>query len=334
MPKLQLPGIFRRREDYSLDKLSEFKRRVAADAPLTPFGDRLAIFTAGSYARNEASPHSDIDLFFIYNSGCDSIDDRRTAELRLFGRLIEIADVMGFPRFSNDSRYLETHDADQVLRHLGSPTDDHKNYFTLRMLMLLEGKCVYGDSAFEEILMRFINSYYRDYPDHQATFEPTFLINDVARFWKTLLLNYEHRRNQETERAKVKQKVRNFKLKFSRMTTCFATIAAVGTKNPPVDAAVVREIVDLTPRERLEYVARQKPDASGAVQTVLKSYAWFLSMTALPADELEANFTDKQRRREMFGPANEYRDHMLDLLAAVDQGPGNSTRGLVKTLAI
>jgi hypothetical protein len=112
--------------------------------------------------------------------------------------------------------------------------------------------------AFREIVKNIVSSYFKDFPDHKRTFQPIFLINDICRFWKTLLLNYENKRNYQRpgavvdEGQKTRQKVKNFKLKFSRMTTSYASVAALGSYTAPVTEENVITITELTPRERLQ----------------------------------------------------------------------------------
>jgi len=90
---------------YSLDKLHELRKRLAKLPELNEFPG-LTIFTAGSYGRLEASLYSDIDLFFFTCGDGKDLKEPRTKELRMFGKVIEIADQMGFPKFSNDCEYL------------------------------------------------------------------------------------------------------------------------------------------------------------------------------------------------------------------------------------
>ena len=57
---------------------------------------------------------------------------------------------------------------------------------------------------------------FKDFPDHPRTFQPIFLMNDICRFWKTMLLNYEHKRHGDGEpgdEIRRRSKVKNFKLK-------------------------------------------------------------------------------------------------------------------------
>jgi hypothetical protein len=184
----------------------------------------------------------------------------------------------------------------------------------------LESKCLFGEPTYNDITREIINSYFKDYPDHEKTFQPIFLLNDICRFWKTLLMNYEYKRigTTESELKKIKQKVRNFKLKFSRMTTCFATIASICSYRIPVTEDQVIELTHLTPRQRLERIPSRIPGAESAVQDVLDNYAFFLDKTGLSTDELESHFSDKTARSEMFKIANHYGDSMYNLLQTLD----------------
>lgn len=329
--------IFRDREMHSKNRLQQLRLGLEK-LPETANFPELMIFGAGSYARHEASEFSDIDMFFITNASKDQVSDIRTKSLRLFGKVIEITEGMGFPQFSNDCEYLVIIHTAEILKNLGSRTDDHENTFTARMLLLLESECLYGNQVYDQVVESIVNSYFVDYPDHEQTFEPTFLLNDICRFWKTLLLNYENKKNlpagspEEIPQRKIKQKVRNFKLKYSRMTTCFASIAALGSHDAPVTKENVIELTRLTPRARLLSVADRIPAVRPAIEDVLERYSWFLEKTGLSQENLEAHFADKQRRVEMFERANQYGDAMFALLQAIDAQ--SQRHRLLRTLVI
>ena len=245
-------------------------------------------------------------------------------------RLIDVVEELDFPKLSNDAQYLQSHRTSKVLKHLGSPADDWKNYFTTRMLLLLESRPLYGAGDYDAVLSEILGSYYRDYPKHEDNFRPWFLLNDIMRFWKTLLLNYENKRNTERKSDDPKPRVKNFKLKFSRATTCFATVCAVGSAVGPVDEAVLTEIVTATPRERLLRVAADRSDLEGEVDSVLDDYAWFLEQTALPTDELEDLFRVEKSRKAMFERAQIYAERLYSLIHAIDKdGETKLLRALV-----
>lgn len=304
------------RATYSKERLRLLEEQLAALPELETI-PTLTIFGAGSYARLEASKYSDIDLFFLSDGNRDDFPEPRTKSLRLFGKVIDIIDGLKFPKFSNDCEYLVLLHTEDILRNLGGRTDDHENYFTARMLLLLESHCLYDNERFTEVTAKIVNSYFKDYPDHREKFQPTFLLNDICRFWKTLLLNYENKRNVPRDEGREKQKVRNFKLKFSRLTTCFASIAALASQGTPVTEQNVMDLTLLTPRQRLELV-RTEPKLRASVDDVLHRYGWFLEMTGLPTAELEAKFSESGQRAEMFTRANEYGDAMFRLLQTID----------------
>lgn len=328
--------VFIEREKLSCTRLDQVRVKFSKLKELEHMDD-LTIFAAGSYARHEASEYSDIDMFFLCGQDRGTQVDPRTKELRLFGKMIDVVEELNFPKFSNDCQYLTVISADEILQHLGSPRDDHENYFTARMLLLLESKCLFGEKTYNAIIQRIVTSYFVDYPDHSQKFQPIFLLNDICRYWKTILLNYENKRNKPTssEEQKIIQKVRNFKLKFSRMTTCFATISALGSYNDPVTEEHVIELTRLTPRERLQGIVTRKPTLEKEVEDVLDRYSWFLEMTGLSTKDLHAHFSDKKKRFDMFQKANEYGHAMFTLLQKLDdEATEGDNNGLLRYLVI
>lgn len=321
--------IFEERSAYSRQRIGLLKDAISGLAGPIDLPD-LTIFTVGSYGRLEASAHSDIDLFFVYGQSDDTKAERRTNELRLFGRLIEKVEELEFPKLSNDAQYLQSHETEKVLKHLGSAIDDSRNYFTTRMLLLLESRSLYGDEAYVSVMRAMLESYYRDYPTHEENFRPWFLLNDIMRFWKTLLLNYENKRNRGRDSSDPRPRTKNFKLKYSRATTCFATICAVGSTLGSVGPDEMLEIVSVTPRERLLKVAQDLPELRGDVQTVLDDYAWFLEQTALPTEQLEGLFMDKASKSAMFARASDYGAKLYALITKIDErSDGALLRALV-----
>src|SRR5262245_50410427 len=103
---MHLPEIYKAREQYSKDRLSELRNRLAQLPGIADFPN-FAIFGAGSYGRYEASLHSDIDLFFLCKGDEKQLIDPRTKTLRLFGSLIDTIHTMNFPKLSNDCEYLK-----------------------------------------------------------------------------------------------------------------------------------------------------------------------------------------------------------------------------------
>lgn len=125
------------RAQFSRSRLEQIRDRIAeSDA----FGElhRLCIYVTGSFGRLEASKHSDLDVFFIHEGSYTTDAVPRIQKILLDADLIRAAQNLGFPEFSNDGQYLQIHYIDDILHHLGGPKDDFNNYFTARLLLLLE----------------------------------------------------------------------------------------------------------------------------------------------------------------------------------------------------
>jgi len=65
-----MDDIISLKRENSESRLLELSKNLEEVEELKELGD-LSIFVAGSYARNEASIFSDIDLFFVLNGSLD-----------------------------------------------------------------------------------------------------------------------------------------------------------------------------------------------------------------------------------------------------------------------
>lgn len=304
----------------------------------------LTIFCAGSFARGEGSRHSDIDLFFAYPTNGETPTLRRTNELKLFGRLIDAVDQLGFPPFSRDATYLETVSTADLMPHLGGPKDDDTNFFTLRMLMLLESRCLVGRDSYDAILSEILDWYLHDAPRHEEDFEPWALYNDIIRYWRTILLNYENANFRKRGQARAEpaddaetqaeRRARKFKLSFSRATTCFATIAAIAAADRPATKESITELVGISPIERLRTVRANIPATESTVDALIEDYEWFLRQTAQTKTDLHAAMSDDERRKGLSDRGRIYGDKLYQLLCIIDSHRPTDARKLVRYLVV
>jgi len=308
--------ISEERQRHSEARLAEVANALAKSPKLACSVD-LTVYVVGSYARLEASQYSDIDLFFLDTAGGREEDSPENEEV--VQEVSGIIHDLGFPEGATQVPYRRALTLDGMTRNLGGSMDDYQNYFTSRMLLLLESRCLHGEAAYGKAISQTIQSYLRDFPGHQDNFRPVFLTNDIMRYWKTLCLNYEHKRyKHEGNRTKIiKHKVRNFKLKMSRMTTCFATLASFACHSP-ITEEILLQLVRCTPRERLDRIAAEFPQSDSVLSRLRVEYDWFLELTGLPTKQLEDRFADRDERRRLFERANSYGDTMFSLLQMVD----------------
>jgi predicted nucleotidyltransferase len=309
--------------DYSLRRLRELGESLE---PISELLSRhpLCVYATGSYGRLEAWTGSDADLFFL----CDDADDSQrvpwTTFVRLSSLLIETTQEMGFPPFSGDGKYLDILYVGEMERVLGSREDDSLNAFTARMLLLLESQPVYADSAYAGLLERIVGFYYRDYADHADEFVPLILLNDILRFWRTLTLNYEHHRlkllplvGEELQRKKADSALKNYKLKVSRLATCFSMVANLGAEPVPVTPQTVLDLCQLTPTERFERLRAHGAEADRLVGELLEIHDAFLASVRRPEEDLLAEFAAGETRKTALHDANRYGDIIFSLLQEV-----------------
>lgn len=318
-----MDGIVQEKKRNSQKRISELRNALSEIDELRRL-TKLTVFVAGSYARNEASLYSDIDLFFVYDGHLRTHPSPNINSLRAFAKIIEEADRLNFPAFSNDGEFLKILEFPEMSKELGGRNDDYLNYFTARMLMLLESTPVYNANTYEHIKSEIVASYFRDYTHHPKEFLPIFLINDIIRFWKTLCLNYENKRNQPESDLdrKIKQKIKNFKLKFSRMLTCFGSIASITNLGGTCGPDQIIQLSEASPIDRLQNVAYLREATRAKFHGLYIDYTWFLEVTNVSEADLIQRFQDKKFREEAFRRAESFGDALFEIVLNVASETG------------
>ena len=223
---------------------------------------------------------------------------------------------MGFGDFSNDGQYLEIHYIDDILDNLGSPSDDYQNFFTARLLLLLESYPLFNKRLYNKTIEKIINSYFRDYHDHDEEFRPIFLVNDIMRYYKTMCLNYEHKRNRPTADREKKNKahLKNFKLKFSRLLTCYSTIFSLIQTKKRITPSHLLKIVARTPIDKLQMFYDTKPTL---IKDILDLYIWFLQINDKQTEDALKWIGNKSNRDEAFEKGREFHKKMYEFLVSI-----------------
>ncbi len=300
-------NILEERKHFALKCLSNFRNTFckyfgnffpeSSDSP-----SYISIYATGSYGRLEASEHSDLDLFLIHHATDSGHKLRNIDTTLLQACVIQTLRNCSFQDPSDDGRFLKIHDTEDIVRHLGGPRDDYENHFTARMLFLLEARSVRGDEIFREARQHILSAYYNDYHDHIPEFRPVFLLNDILRFWRTLCLNYEHKRSRESADAdeKAKAHLRNLKLKYSRLITCYSLVIWL-CRNKSADMNKVMEGIQLTPIDRLK---DSLPEDT--YRKIVQRYVEFLDFTGRPKQAVLNDIGDPSIRKELFEKANEF----------------------------
>jgi predicted nucleotidyltransferase len=299
--------------------------RQACQMPLLVRRGEPAFYITGSFGRGEASKHSDLDLFIVGLGTRKNRSLPRLEEICIKADLIEATRDLGFPEFSGDGQYLEHYTEEELIRTLGHPDDDASNTFTARLLLLLESEAVLGNSVYDGIVKNVVLAYWRDYEDHKKEFIPAFLANDILRLWRTLCVNYEARTSTDPPEKKARRKLKNYKLKHSRLLTCYSALLyllsaySVQKTVHPDDALATTK---LSPTARLEHLLTEKhiAPAHETIETLLKKYEAFLAATDAPEAELVERFLNPKVAIGYFESANVLGDLTFEVIGLIGQG--------------
>jgi predicted nucleotidyltransferase len=267
---------------------------------------KACVYATGSYGRGEASRHSDLDLFIVGHGSVKEPALRGLDEILIKADLIDVTRQLRIRDFSGDGEYLKHYPIKKLVGHLGTPRDDVENTFTARLLLLLESFPLLGEGVYHQITDEVIRAYWRDYEQNKNTYMPAFLANDILRMWRTFCVNYEARTHSEPAEEMAKKRLKNYKLKHSRLLTCYSALLyllAVFTKNKTVSPTDAKHMISLAPTARLEWLLKEPhcQKAHQAIRTLIKQYEAFLSKTDAPESKLIELFKDKQKRTKYFG---------------------------------
>lgn len=315
--------IFEARRIGTLKRLHEFTevcKQKLEDSWEESIGDHGCIYAVGSAGRMETTSHSDLDVFLVdmdveYGSEKHSLNGTilKSAVIRSFR-------AMSLPDPSNGGDFLQLHSAKELVRQIGQQTDDPKNTFTARMLLLLESYPMIGKSVYLNVVDEVLTSYWKDYKGHEHNYVPILLINDIVRYWRMLLLNYVAMNVRQTERNEVdsdrKRRLRSFKLRFARCLTCYSALAyLLSFEKPGISTGAIKEMVALCPYDRLAAVGSRTTDsaAKALIDELLDQYASFLETVDQEKSELLSEF-DSDRKGTRFQQGDAFGRKMAELM--------------------
>jgi hypothetical protein len=287
--------------------------------------EKACVYATGSFGREEASRHSDLDLFIVGRGTKDSRELSPLTEICLKADLIHATRKRDIPDFDGDGEYLAHHSEQEIIDNLGTRQDDADNTFTARLLLLLESKPLLGSSTYQTIIDKGVAKYWRDYPKHQTDFSPAFLANDILRLWRTFCVNYEAHTRTEPERDRAKRRLKNYKLKHSRLLTCYSALLyllALHVEKKTVAPDAAREMVLLTPTQRMESILANGrfQKAHDAIKSLLQHYESFLQVTDASKDELIERFLDPVRREGYSASESEFGRLVFSALETIGEG--------------
>lgn len=313
-------AILERRRSDSAARLKSLDPDLKEAARLAK--DKACVYVTGSFARGDASNHSDLDLFIVGRASEDPNKKRLLTSLDetcVKAELIQMTRRRGFPEFSGDGAYLSHYTVRDLVSSLGTPEDDSQNTFTARLLLLLESRPLIEPDVYRQAIEETIASYWRDFEGHENRFIPAFLCNDILRIWRTFCVNYEARTRNTPDKEKAKRQLKKHKLKHSRLLTCYSAILYlmdVYNETSTVTLSNVSAMVSLSPTLRIEYLLTRNSARTchGMLAGLIERYEQFLSDTDAPESDLVEKIQEKEFRSKLFQSEDEFGKLMFSTL--------------------
>jgi|GEM_PF-3226726 len=257
--------------------------------------NNIIIYVCGSLARQEMVDTSDLDLFFIALN--DQMVSSNIDKYNFFSLMYDINKKNGFKEPSKNGYYWRFTPKENLL-DIGSQEEDYNNSFTARMLLILESKPLWNNDEYDNLLSIVVGKYFEEFDSHSDNFYPLFLMNDILRYWYTLTINYEYRRDPSDD--KNKRYWKRLKLKYARLLTCFSFVACLCSG--PTNQHDVIEFVHYTPFERLDYLANRFSDLKDVISHIKNEYTYYIELHYKDRDWLEYDENKKQafERADLF----------------------------------
>jgi hypothetical protein len=284
----------RQAAESARDMLAKFRKAVLTNGRLAPETE-VSVVVFGSLARGEWTSGSDVDWTLLIDGPADP-EHRSIAHI--VGQRLDAAGLQKPGQAGVFGNMAFSHD---IVHRIGGQSDTNAN-MTQRILLLLESCPVLYADAHDHVLRCVLHRYLEDDVSFLSSSGkghaykiPRFLLNDIVRFWRTMAVDYAHKRY---ERAGKGWAIRNIKLRMSRklifvagLLTCFSCYL-----NPSEEVKVVfsglldskkalvnhlMAYVRMTPLEVLAE-ACERLAAAATAQRIFDAYDAFLKRLSDP----------------------------------------------------
>jgi|HubBroStandDraft_5_1064220.scaffolds.fasta_scaffold34263_2 predicted nucleotidyltransferase len=309
---------------FSNQKLAQLK-----DLLVDLDSDDTSIVVLGSLGRGEFTQASDIDWYLLV----DGIADPHHHNLFLEAdRRIKDFTQKDVGKEKTFATFVSSHN----LIHDVGGEDDTNNNLTRRLLLLLESTPLAGPVTHERVVKNILKRYLledRSFWRADGHHIPHFLLNDLARLWRTMAVDFAYKLRA---RSGEKWAIRNVKLRMSRkllyvagLLACFHSHLLLDKPDAreqvygdesfrPEIVEVIHSIFSDTPLDMVASLV-SKLEEDEAVSQVFRAYDEFLGVL-LDSDQrkhleqLSEAAADSdptfQKAREI---SHHFRDGLLDL---------------------
>jgi len=329
-------------------KTIETRRMLRSELESLDNGD-VSIVAFGSLGRGEFTDGSDIDWTLLVNGAADPDHPLLRATI---SECIEKIVTKGPGR---ERVFGDLASSFDLVHYIGGE-DDRNSNTTRRSLLLLEGVPLGRRETFDNVTRAVLRRYLLEdtkFKDGTARYRvPRFLLNDFARFWRTMAVDFAYKRKSRMGRG---APLRNIKLRLSRkllfaagLIACFGfelgwlSLPDEGADPNTVEPELVDALKTLIGKTPLDIVAMafvlllERSDSSaavtGAARKVFDSYDTFVgrladneARTALEGLDSDSAAGDPAYEK-LRACSHDFRDGLLELFFDLDNQLGALTR--------
>lgn len=262
---------------------------------IVPVDTSVVVF--GSLARGELTAGSDVDWTLLLDG--QAYAAHRDAAVAIG---VAVADL-GLKKEGREGTFGGLAFSHELVHYIGGGDDTNRNT-TRRLLLLLESAAVGNPAAFRRVRSQLLRRYVDEdfgWQQGQTWNVPRFLLNDVARYWRTVAVDFAYKRR---ERQREGWALRTVKLRLSRKLTYAAgLLACFSCADVPLPSGAGPAERTLALVDHLERYLRQSP--LDVVAATLLPYIGRGELSAV-AEKLFAAYNDflallndEVRRREL-----------------------------------
>jgi hypothetical protein len=281
----------------NIEKTRELSSRKIAELEhllLDLDSEDTSIVVQGSLGRGEFTSDSDIDWYLLVDGIADP--HHHDVFLEADKRIIAIA-KKDVGREKTFATLVSSHD---LIHHIGGEEDTNNN-LTRRLLLLLESTPLTGVITHERVVKNILKRYLledRSFWRVDGPHIPHFLLNDFARLWRTMAVDFAYKLRA---RSGEKWAIRNVKLRMSRKLLYVAGLLACFHPHLLLD--------DAEERKRIYEDENFQPEVIDVVDSILSDN---------PLD-IVAGFLDTPESRQTALPLFRAYDEFLGILLNSDQ---------------
>jgi predicted nucleotidyltransferase len=296
-------------------------------------GTHTTVYVTGSCGRGDMGTASDLDPYVVrVDSAVSTTAPSEKAAKAIASALRTAVERVALPELDHDGDYARLVTAESLFDYLGSPTDDETGALTKRMLLLLESRPLVNNEAYDRLLAKTINAYWRNEAYHPTDYLPFILVNDIVRYWRIVLLNHESRLQEKSRKSSLSpddemalRRYSSYKLRVPRCLSCFSALAYLLSLTPTDEAHVKREDIirmsGMSPIERLEDLRGNSNAPATTLDALQRLYVAYLERTNGGKTELTDRLRNDQTTvRAVSLDGREFTRHMFNLIQTLGGG--------------